>query len=283
MNQQNVLWGSFIAAALVVGCSGSIDVGTGGGGAGPTGATAGASGQLSDAGGASANDGKATPWPAAACTLDTPLPTWPDASDCTPDSSLTIAGTWHGRVDSATAPFDDVTLVISGRDANGHVCGTYTVGAAAAPPPVSNPNVGYPASQSYGDVIAQPIDGAPLSLLKASLVGSRLSFYYAVAESRRGWCQTQRSYDAPMARSCYCLPSWDSNQNIPTYCALIDPNGGNHTANCGQLSLCHGLYCTCNSTGCDATQDTTLVDLTFDSDNAAGLVAGGRVVFTRAN
>ena len=177
MNQQNISWGSFVAAALIVGCSGSIDVGTGSGGAGT-------GGQLGDGGGP-ANSGSATPWPATDCPRDTPLPTWPNASDCTPDSSLTIAGTWHGMVDSATAPFDDATLVISGRDANGHVCGTYTVGNAAAPPLAINPNVGYPANQSYGDVDAQPIDGAPLSLLKASLVGSRLSFYYAVAESRR--------------------------------------------------------------------------------------------------
>jgi hypothetical protein len=283
MNQQNVLWGSFIAAALVVGCSGSIDVGPGGGGAGPTGATAGASGQLSDGGGASANDGLATPWPAAACTRDTPLPTWPNASDCTADSSLTIAGTWHGTVDNATAPFDGATLVISGRDANGHVCGTYTAGTAAAPPPVSNPNVGYPTPDSYGDVNAQPVDGAPLSLLKASLVGSRLSFYYAVAEARRGWCQKQRSYDAPLGSgTCRCLPPWEAFKNGPTDCALIDPNGGNHTVSCGQQSHCTGLYCACNSTGCDATQDTTLVDLTFDGDNAVGSVAGGRVVFTRA-
>ena len=36
MNQRNVLWGSCLAAALVVGCSGSIDVGTGGGGLVPS-------------------------------------------------------------------------------------------------------------------------------------------------------------------------------------------------------------------------------------------------------
>jgi len=249
---------------------------------GPT-SNAGASGQLSDGGGGPANGGLATPWPAAGCPRDTPLPTWPNASDCTPDSSLTIAGTWHGMVDSATAPFDDATLVISGRDANGHVCGTYTVGNAAAPPLATNPNVGYPANQSYGDVDAQPIDGAPLSLLKASLVGSRLSFYYAVAESRRGWCQLQRSYDAPMAGRCYCLPPWPSTQNNPTDCSLTDPRSGPRAVNCGQLSLCLGLYCACNSTGCDATQDTTLVDVTFDGDNAAGSVAGGRVLLTREN
>ena len=283
MNQQNVLWGSFIAVALVVGCSGNIDVGTGGAGAGPTGTTAGTSGQLSDGGGASVDDGLANQWPAAACTLDTPLPTWPNASECTPDSSLTIAGTWHGMVDSATAPFDEATLIISGKDASGHVCGTYTVGTAAAPPPVSDPNVGYPASEPYGDVNAQPIDGAPLSLLRASLVGSRLIFSYAVAESRRGWCQRQRSYDAPLAGTCRCLPPWDSYKNGATDCSLTDPNGGHHAVSCGQQALCTGLYCACNSAGCDATQDTTLVDLTFDGDNAAGSVAGGRVVFTRAN
>jgi hypothetical protein len=246
-----------LAAALLTGCSGSVDVGPGvGGSTGWAGApSTGGAGTLGAGQGASGATG-ALDFGATACANPLPLPGWPSASECVADDTLPMVGIWNGYVELGRPPWDKLTLKVVGRDSAGRICGSLTVGNGTPPAP-------------------------------------RLTFTVVQNESVRSWCKLQTSYAAraeqPSA-GCTCLPWANGGYDAKTdACYLLDPTNGRWPVNCMKRSMCNTMLsiCACNEVGCDASSDGNnySFDLRFTGDSAEGSSSSApssRTYFTRA-
>ena len=281
-------------AVLLSGCSGSIDVGPGGSASAGSPAVAVGSG-MSTAGGSSAGAPATSSLPGApACTLTTPLPAWPSAADCVADDSLAISGTWHGYVELAQSPWDDLTLTIQGKDQAGNPCGTLTMGEGSVPAPATDPDAGYLADTSNSSlaipaIIRSAPPGDPLDILNVTFDGTRLTFSASYQEPYRSWCQLQTSYQYAenSPDSCGCLPGW-SGGGSDAGCYLIDPTtNASESVSCPKMGLCGASVCSCNATGCDASPNNgPMFDLRLTSANAleganSESTTSARTFFTR--
>ena len=291
-----------LGTLLAMGCSGrAIDVGPGGS-AGSLGATAGGNG---GAGGTSSStQAGSNGLPPGDCTSTTQLPTWPDSSACVAASNLPIVGAWQGYVENQVAPWDQLTLVITGASVAGGVCGTLAIGAGTAPPPATDPNDSYPPGLGSGDSSSLSgggsVPGFPLSLLNGTTDGTRVRFSVAQSEAFRSWCQLQTAYRLDDAStSCGCLPNrgftWGSDP-----CSILgDATHPNPVSiNCLKLGLCmltagarQGITvqtCACNASGCDGDPNGGGIafDLRFTASSAEGsntALGDFRTDFTRTN
>jgi hypothetical protein len=271
-----------VGALIVLGCSGQkIDVGPGGGSSGDSaemsGGGAASRGGTASAGGAT--QGGLSTLPASNCSVTTPLPTWPDPTSCVSSVASPLVGTWQGYVENAAAPWDQLTLVINGASVDGGVCGTIVVGAGPAPAPATDPNVGYPPSDTAG-FEDQPaiVSGFALTLQNGTTDGARVRFSVAQTEPWRSWCELQPSYDNG-AQQCSCIPPYSSLSGSTSNSGTCSIAVGSQkfTVNCGKAFLCQGMspYCSCNDTGCEAATSTTLdFDLRFSGDTAEGSNTG---------
>lgn len=289
-----------LAAALLTGCSGSVDVGPGvGGSTGWAGApSTGGAGTPGAGQGASGATG-ALAFDATACANPLPLPSWPSASECVADDTLPMIGIWNGYVELGRAPWDKLTLKVVGRDSAGRICGSLTVGNGTPPAPATDPDLGYPelpgdeASWHGIASYSPPIDGYSFSLLNGFTDGARLTFAVVQNESVRSWCKLQTSYAAraeqPTA-GCTCLPWANGGYDTTTdACYLLDPSNGRWPVNCMKRSMCNTMLsiCACNEVGCDASSDGNnySFDLRFTGDSAEGSSSSApssRTYFTRA-
>jgi hypothetical protein len=290
MQRSTSIWVTLIA----LGCSGrAIEVGPAGGSSGATGA-----------GGSAGNTGDWSPSTPSDCADQTPLPSWPDDSGCVAASDLPMTGTWHGYVENQGAPWDQLTLVITGASITGGVCGTLAIGAGPPPAPATDPNVGYPPGSETGTPATELfLSGYPLTI-SGTTDGTRVVFSVIDAEPYRGWCKLQSSYysrtnvtnggsngvgggaaggtgvagSSPTAPSCGCLPFWPDfsvTSSVNGLCTATDVTSPRKlVVDCGKLDLCFGglPVCTCNASGCDAAPDRDRInfDLRFSADGAIG-------------
>jgi hypothetical protein len=280
------IWGivGLLCASGVAGvcaCSGSaIDVGPRSGSSGNDGlgGAPGAGGSTHDA---------------SACSDLTPLPEWPSTTACAGPNDSPLVGKWHGYVENAAAPWDELFLDIKGANSDG-LCGTLTVGNVAPPPPATDPTRAYPPGNRSGQPL---IPGHASTLLNGKLDGSRVRFAISSQDGYRGWCQLQTSYVRPEgaggwgARACSCLPTGSytvSNSNGECY-STYNTNGVMRTFECDALACGSGL-CACNASGCDAPIEDARInyltnfDLTASGDGLEGsdtAHTGSRIHFAR--
>ncbi len=273
MRRLNLILGTLLA----LGCSGkSIDVGPGGT----------ADGSSPGAGGAGTGGTSAGSWNPSTpgdCTDQTPLPSWPDDSQCLAQSDLPLVGKWQGYVENQMAPWDQLILDIKGASVAGGICGTLTLGSAPLPPAATDPNVGYPPNR-FESYAYSNIGGAPntsfasyqLTLLQGTTDGQRVRFSIAQREAFRGWCKLQTSYRRrdSTVNICTCLPvpwSYSSSGSAVDGACTVGDGADRLTANCGKLALCLDSVCACNASGCDAPNYAAVsFDLRFTGDNAVG-------------
>jgi hypothetical protein len=186
---------------------------------------------------------------------------------------------WTGYIENyqaARAP-SDVINVSFASDPSGVVVGTMTFGTGAAPPPATDPNVGYPPGLPLP--IAQPYIavGFPYTMANGSLVGQRLRFQLRPAELWTGWCGLQ----VPTDDSGFCVPNWgySTSADFKT-CSMIDPVTNQSVAvDCAKTFLCMppAWVCTCSSTTCypNFMNGDLSVDVTFADPTASGSIADG--------
>jgi hypothetical protein len=223
-----------------------------------------------------------------ACEDTTPLPTWPSTADCTSGENLPLVGSWHGYIENQQAPWDDLTLVISGASVSGGLCGTLKVGGGPAPAPATDPTVGYPDPNAFLQSDQERIlPGYAFTLLHTSTDGARVRFSIASTEAWKGWCAMQASYSAGQGLSCNCLPNWASQGDKNQGCKLLDPAGVQDlSVNCAKLADCGlGSVCQCSGSGCTASPNGSFdFDLRFTGDAGEGsstAAPGPRAQFVR--
>ena len=274
VGRPRLILGVFVALA----CSGkAIDVGPGG---------------TSQGGSPAAGGTGATSWSPSTpgdCTDQTPLPTWPDDSQCLAQSNLPLVGRWQGYVENQMTPWDQLVLDIKGASVAGGICGTLTLGSAPLPPAATDPNVGYPPDNNYQVYGPSSIGGSPntsfasyrLTLLQANTDGRRVRFRVSKAEPFHSWCQLQTSYRirSSAGNTCTCLPLWpqiiSAQTNADGTCTIEHSRSERLTANCGMMALCLASACQCNASGCDAPFGVLNLrsvdfDLRFSGNSAVG-------------
>jgi hypothetical protein len=248
----------------------------------------GCSGRTIDVGGMSSGSAAQGGAPAllpSDCVDTTPLPSWPDSSSCVASSDLPLTGIWRGYVENTGAPWDKLTLVITGASIAGGVCGTLSIGAGPPPAAATDPTVGYPPgvgdNGAGGGTGATPFLSAyPLTVLTGTTDGARVQFAVSQDEPYRGWCQLQTSLRASdqAVAGCNCLPDWPEATEVSgssSACKLLDPaRSKSLTVDCGKMALCYSGHrvCACNASGCDGTPNgyTVGFDLRFAANSAVG-------------
>lgn len=225
-----------------------------------------------------------------ACTDTTPLPVWPSTTACAGTSDLPVVGEWHGYVENAIAPWDEIFLSIKGANSDG-VCGTITIGNATPPAPATDPNLVYPPG-TWERVTLIP--GYTLTLLDGTVDGARLRFQVSPPEAYQSWCALQTSYVAKLgANGCGCVPGYVNGilagDNL---CPVVDTVAGyTEKFNCDQASMCGSFstrdtVCICNASGCGPIRDGVgdYFDLIVSGDTIEGsdtLHNNARMHFTR--
>jgi hypothetical protein len=262
MKTRSTLW----TAALLCACGGqTIDVGQGTGGAAP-GVLPG--NPVSGAGGAFTSGQDAAAGGA-------PLP-WPDAGDCVATSNVRITGIWDGYTENASDPWDKVRLVINGATEGGSVCGTIALGTGTAPPPPTDPNVGYPPIANFGGMPNSIAEGFPFTMLDGTYESGRVRFGFASTEYYKTWCALQTPYQVNVQPPQYqCVPPSGGGERFgPDGCFQIDRNTQKETQfDCSRLALCNsgGAVCACSASGCEASRDANFkLDLHFDTAQGYG-------------
>jgi hypothetical protein len=142
-------------------------------------------------------------------------------------------------------------------DPYGQVAGMVFLGAGPAPPPATNPDVGYPpepwvaSNQDPSDYWAE---GFGYSMAQGIFEPERLHFVIDKHELWAGWCALQPVTWANDSGS--CLPSWESVSTTlasgAPYCYQNNPTNKQATVrDCGKLALCTlNPVCICSIDAC---------------------------------
>lgn len=226
------------------------------------------------------------------------------------------AATWSGYA-QAYAFSDGTDHVYLTLDDNG--VGTMTVGDAAAPPPPTDPQIGYPPASAFGTVTSQfpGITGFPYPVHAAQIQADRIQVGIDFNDLYSEWCglqtptaamnlldQNPPSLRDPANGGYYCGPTLTSDVvklERPTPdavdCMLYEQDGTTESVNCDWFNLCAlGPVCTCSATGCTAatqpagtpvTQYSVELDGALDASGSTltGTLSSGRVtvILTRQN
>ena len=156
---------------------------------------------------------------------------------------------------------------------------TLVVGAEPAPPPATDPTVGWPPGIDLdithignGFVFgARSIEGFRYTAHDVHWAGQRLTFKVAADEAYQGWCALQTSYYVNDTGYYNCTPgSGGSAGPDLSMCTSEDNQGTKRTpVSCAQAWLCSHCACTADSCG-GATVRNMSFDITFDGMTAAG-------------
>jgi hypothetical protein len=146
--------------------------------------------------------------------------------------------------------------------ADGTVTGTATFGDGAAPPPPTDPNVGYPANLSDVQVRnfgTHPYEGFVYTIVGGTSDNGRVRFSVDSGELWKAWCELQ----TPVPYSCcegstetveyYCVPNVGYAQRFGDGGVSCDLSGdGGMPVDCGKAFLCqpNSRTCTCTATSC---------------------------------
>lgn len=164
-----------------------------------------------------------------------------------------LVGKWTGYVESYT--FADSTDTVTVTIANSQLEGSVAFGEAPAPPPPTDPNVGYPPGSDAGVGPQQgPFVGFAYTIFTPSFDGERLQFDVSPNELWRLWCEMQTPIADEANPGAYgCLPNWGFESG-PGGCFQTNPQTQQKVqVDCGKLVLCSmGSPCKCTAEGCSA-------------------------------
>jgi hypothetical protein len=239
--------------------------------------------------------------------IDAPAPDAPvaqatDAPAPTPtDAQITNGGptqSWTGYVENYhfASGSDRIKLVFT-TDASGKVTGTVTFGNVPAPPPATDPNVGYPlGASSYDDKI---LEGPAFTIRNGSLQSYRLRFAVDTSELWAGWCALQTP---PSDGSDTCIPNWSGRNDGQGQCVLFPPTSsfyggdagpdawpaGTQFVDCAKMQLCQDRICKCSPSGCTVSSPDEIFSPfrfngSFDVFLANGTGSGSVTGFTERN
>ncbi len=244
------------------------------GGSGPiSGIAAGAGGTTSSGAGAAAGTGQTTY--AGAASVDS-------------TAAQQAAGTWTGYIENFKfSDGSDALKLVLAADGSGQIA----FGNSAPPPPVSDPNVGYPPDleTSNADALAIPPNATPypgfvFTVYNASLQGTRLQFDVFTNELWSVWCADQTPM--PFGNSASQLYGCFTNSTFmtgPSGCSVEDPTTNQwQSVDCGKIELCRvpGLVCSCNAASCAAALSA---GPHFDMQLAPPKADGSATSFTAGN
>jgi hypothetical protein len=242
-------WNASIAAMTLsasTACDGKVNVGSlGPDGSSMTGGSgSSSSGSMTGTGDAASGSQEVTP--------DSAMTASADASDSAIATSLD--GIWTGYIESYTFPSGSDAITMTLQLSGGVVTGTMVFGNMTAPPPATNPNVGYPPGLAFFAGENPPFvgEGFSYTIEMGTFDGSRLLVSVATNEIWKTWCELQQ----PVlwnAVDYACLPGWPSTENGTT-CSQTNPTTQMSVpVDCGKLALCKaptGNPCACLATGC---------------------------------
>jgi hypothetical protein len=213
-----------------------------------------------------------------------------------------VNGTWAGYIESFHFPdgSDAVTMMLTA-EANGSISGTVIFGNKPAPPPPTNPDVGYPPGFMGGNLPGPPntqlyIEGFHYTAIKPAFDGQRLQLGVITAELWKAWCELQPMVYGWMPDGggppYNCLPNWGF-MGSPAGCSQPDPATGKSVpVDCGKLALCDspGGGCQCSATSCtvnldsapDIAFDMQLMGDRLDGSTSNGTIGSHNVHLTRA-
>ena len=184
---------------------------------------------------------------------------------------------WTGYIENSQFPSgSDAVRFTFSVDSSGQVTGKVIFGNGTPPPPVTDPNVGYPSN--FQDL--QPsllLEGFPYSMTTGSYSPDRIRFTIQINELWREWCALQ----IPIDDSGMCLPAWDGTVlATPGWgqCSQSNPTTGETVIiDCERFHLCQGPFCTCSSTACrvnESDSDAMSFDLAISGATASGSSSG---------
>jgi hypothetical protein len=187
-----------------------------------------------------------------------------------------LDGTWKGYVESYKFPSgsDTVTLSLATKS-DGSITGAAVFGDGPAPPPPTDPNVGYPPSLEAGSTCSFPGgprnfsgEGFVFTVLGATFSSGRLTLKVETRELWKQWCAMQTSYPggSGASDSYFCLPNWGFTSGA-SGCGQTDPTTMAFVPrDCGKICLCTAGPgpCACNATACSVDVTSTNADLSFD-------------------
>jgi hypothetical protein len=275
------------AAATVTACAGkALDVGadgamSGGGSSAAGGTGSGATGDEPSSVGARGNLGYDGPHVAGA--------DWPDPAECLAAPNSPLVGSYKGHWPVAgiyPETAGDAVLTIRGLTADGQPCGTLRIGEGDPPPPATDPDAPYPASDAMdgmngmgglniGPGLSVALPGVEYQIYGVKNSSSRLAFSIGYNEVLRSWCGLQTRYPG----SDTCLPANYNASQDPSGCSFRPTGGMSVPVACVKLSNCSPYVCVCDDAGCDGATQGTLFDLHWDDRNLEGAVNTSTPIF----
>lgn len=180
-----------------------------------------------------------------------------------------VVGTWVGYAENYEfSPGSDAIRIVFDSESSGYV----VLGAGTAPPPATDPNIGYPPNfDIWGPPHHYP--GFRYTLQKVSVSSERVRFSISLGELWREWCalQTPRQHGPDRYG---CLPNLGyRGGHADAGCAQLDDRGQNPIpVDCGKLHLCtHGQVCVCNAKECVANSSGSVpFDFRWQHDELEG-------------
>jgi hypothetical protein len=192
------------------------------------------------------------------------------ASDAGRDSGQAspLTGKWTGYVENYTLPSgSDVLTFEFATAADGKVSGTVTFGTKAAPPPPTNPDVGYPPGSGSNPLKTASIEGFPYTAQQISFDGSRLQLGISTLELWAQWCALQQPEPPPGvgdAGSDGGSDPWGCNPRLyATNVSTGQCEDLTGPVNCGRAELCTCEVCTCTKASCTV-DESAAIDVKFD-------------------
>jgi hypothetical protein len=215
-------------------------------------------------------------------------------------SALNLVGTWSGSIDGFQFPSGSnaVTMTLIARP-DDSVAGTLVFGNLPAPPPPTNPDVGYPPgvfSCTYGCTPhASYYEGFPYTAHSLAFDGTELDLGIETLQVWNAWCQMQKSYPIPApteggAPLYGCLPPGSFNYDYINNACTLQNGVSNQPIDCAKGYLCsyESAYsflgapsvCNCSATSCTSaalygtTPGTGQSDVTFALRPTGGRMQG---------
>jgi hypothetical protein len=162
--------------------------------------------------------------------------------------------TWTGYVESChfASGSDAIRIVL---DSNGH-SGTVYFGSGVAPPPATDPNVGYPPGFTGSDFGAGSYvaEGFGYRFDGAMVSASRVQLMVSLGSLWAEWCSLQYPIAQDASGDNYgCVPNTGFTSGSDG-CSYPDPTThADVPVDCGRLAMCMpGNGCQCTATECSA-------------------------------
>jgi hypothetical protein len=212
------------------------------------------------------------------CASEEPVDLGDDNSVKTGEELSDFAAQWDGYVEafSFTSGSERIQLLL---DEEGQ--GSVIFGEGTPPEPPTDPNVGWPDSDSssqhrFGDALylRQIAEGFAFTVTGAEVTDKRLRFTYNQAEPYAAWCQLQTPQATGADDSEYrCRPNYgyqmSTDEEGNTACLLKVPDSDPVPRDCSWLSLCVSFACACDADGCFASDQSFVFDGALDDEGNA--------------